>query len=226
VSTFTNPAAGFLARLTDLQDAFGPELFSASAAWHWRGFGQPILGTRGGDLLYGTPEDDVILGLAGDDTIFGAGGHDALVGGRGDDTISGGFGVDTMTGGGGADVFRFGSPTAPTVIPWAVVGDALGDRITDFEVGVDTIDLSALGTRRGLDGAITDPHTFRFIGTGGFHGDAMTPEVRYEHLVDGTTRVTADGFINPVIKEGPDGRPDLFILLNGHLALSAGDFIL
>jgi Ca2+-binding RTX toxin-like protein len=183
-------------------------------------------GTNEDDVFSGTAADDRYQGRQGDDLINGGAGDDHLLGQGGNDTIHGGGGGDTMTGGGGADVFRFGSPTAPNVIPWAVANDTFGDRITDFEVGVDTIDLSAFGTRRAFDGTLSDPHTFRFIGTGGFHGDQVNTEVRYEHLPDGTTRVTADGFICSCIKEGPDARPDLFIVLDGHLTLSAGDFIL
>jgi hypothetical protein len=202
-------AGQYLANYGDLRAAYGNN--TSAAAWHFITFG-----AREGR------NDDVPPGRL----IEGTAGADTMRGGPGDDAIFGGGGQDVMTGGRGEDVFRFGSPTAPTVIPWAVVGDAWGDRITDFQPGVDTIDLSALGTRRLADGVIADAKTFRFIGNDPFHADVATPEVRYEHRADGTTAVLADGWINAVIKEGSDGRADLWIILDGHHALTAGDFIL
>ena len=77
----------------------------------------------GGDALTGDARADLLLGGAGDDV---------LVGGGGDDILSGGAGDDRMTGGAGADVF--------------VVRPGGGaDEVMDFEVGVDRLDLSALG---------------------------------------------------------------------------------
>ncbi len=92
-----------------------------------------ILGGSGNDLIFGENDDDFIIGGAGNDTIDGGNGSDRLIGGAGRDTIIGGDGNDRSTGGADADTF--------------VMTDA--DRfdtedIFDFEVGIDTIDLSAL----------------------------------------------------------------------------------
>ena len=62
----------------------------------------------------------------------GGGGNDTLNGGAGDDVIHAGTGADRLTGGTGADTFVF-------------VADEGADRITDFELGVDRIDLSDWG---------------------------------------------------------------------------------
>lgn len=64
--------------------------------------------------------------------IRGGHGDDHLSGGPGDDIISGGGGNDTLTGGGGTDRFVFGSLDSGT------------NRITDFDLEQDIIDLSAL----------------------------------------------------------------------------------
>jgi hypothetical protein len=64
------------------------------------------------DMLVGTNNDDVINGLAGDDSITGGAGDDILIGGAGADTFI-----------------------------WQA-GDAGIDRIEDFNLGVDVIDIS------------------------------------------------------------------------------------
>ena len=79
-------------------------------------------GTDGGETLSGGGGDDLIVGLGGDDTLSGGGGDDRLIDGAGQDSLSGGA---------GADVFVF-------------VADGETDRVTDFEDGLDRIDLSDL----------------------------------------------------------------------------------
>jgi Ca2+-binding RTX toxin-like protein len=66
--------------------------------------------------------------------LAGDGGNDVLIGGGGDDVLSGGYGDDEMTGGSGADLFTFNHEG---------LGEA--DMVTDFAVGVDTLDLINTG---------------------------------------------------------------------------------
>ncbi|NDW01325.1 DUF4214 domain-containing protein [Salipiger sp. PrR002] len=73
-----------------------------------------------------------LAGSAGRDQIHGAGGNDTLSGGAGDDVLIDGPGQDRLSGGSGADVFVF-------------TADGQTDRITDFERGIDRLDLSDLG---------------------------------------------------------------------------------
>ena len=63
--------------------------------------------------------------------ISGLDGDDLLIGGRTGDVLVGGAGNDTLTGGSGADVFVF----APT--------DLGADVVTDFQNGLDQLDVSA-----------------------------------------------------------------------------------
>ena len=83
-----------------------------------------------GQWITGGPAGETLAGGAGDDMIFGAGGDDVLSGGAGHDILISGGGSNTLTGGTGADIF---------------VLHASGRRnvITDFEPGIDRLDLSA-----------------------------------------------------------------------------------
>ncbi len=71
-------------------------------------------------------------GTGGDDRLMGSSSADTLSGGVGDDFLHDGAGADRLTGGAGADVFVFAADTST-------------DTITDFQIGVDRIDLSDWG---------------------------------------------------------------------------------
>jgi Ca2+-binding RTX toxin-like protein len=79
--------------------------------------------------IVGALLNDVLSGMGGNDYLRGADGDDVLDGGAGADLLDGGFGHDTLTGGAGADIFQISSPAQG------------GDRITDFQPGVDHIAL-------------------------------------------------------------------------------------
>ncbi|WP_449394898.1 cadherin domain-containing protein [Devosia riboflavina] len=94
---------------------------------------ETLTGSTGNDLLFGNGGNDTLNGGSGNDLLVGGSGNDILTGGDGDDILLGGVGNDTLTGGAGADIFVFSE-----------TGGANQDTITDFVVGEDTIDLSAL----------------------------------------------------------------------------------
>lgn len=92
-------------------------------------------GTEGDDTIYGLSTDDDIFGLGGNDLLGGSSGNDNLYGGDGDDVLNAYTGKNELTGGNGADTFYFAA--------LAMSKDQGGqrDKITDFEVGVDKIQL-------------------------------------------------------------------------------------
>lgn len=93
------------------------------------------------DQIVGDNTDELLTGDFMHDAMHGLGGEDTLEGGAGKDVLDGGAGQDVLTGGAGQDIFVF-SHTADSVRGPA--GDRQYDKITDFELGVDLIDLSAL----------------------------------------------------------------------------------
>ncbi len=89
-----------------------------------------LFGGQGADVINGGQGKDKVRGGTGDDNLSGRGGDDILTGGRGNDRLDGGAGNDRLTGGADLDVFAFGRGY-----------DA--DVVTDFQSGMDQIDLSA-----------------------------------------------------------------------------------
>jgi beta-glucanase (GH16 family) len=80
-------------------------------------------------------------GGGGNQTLTAAGPGSTLVGGTGADTFTASDAADTLTGGAGADRFVLGRE------PWAPI------HITDFQVGTDSLDLSALFRASGYSGS-------------------------------------------------------------------------
>jgi len=159
-----------------------------------------MLGDDGSDSLDGGDDADDLLGGDGHDQLLGGSGRDDLDGGVGNDTLDGGLGDDTHRGGEGADIFRF-------------TGTTNDDTITDFEDGVDKIDLSAYpGLRfgdldieqgRGNDEANTE---IKEYGSG---NDKITLENFLNNKLDETDFIFADAnsiYISDVqVEEGNDG---------------------
>lgn len=112
-----------------------------------------VIGTDYDDTITGNESDNKLVGGEGNDVLGGdkhmerpdaapdAVDFDELIGGAGNDVLNSGFGSATMTGGADADTFEF----------WV---DPMMDAdivITDFEGGVDTIDVSDLTWFESLD---------------------------------------------------------------------------
>lgn len=83
-------------------------------------------------------------------THVGGNGRDILVGGKGDDTLAGLLGRDMLTGGDGADTFVYTRLLD------------LGDVITDFQPGVDQLDIAPLMASIGRGGV--DPLAEGYLG--------------------------------------------------------------
>jgi Ca2+-binding RTX toxin-like protein len=129
-------------------------------------------GGDGNDELQGHEGNDSLYGDAGNDTLVGGYGNDVLDGGAGNDKLVFGPGSDTVTGGSGADNFVF-AVTSDGTRP---IYDGL-TTITDFESGIDKLDLSHLDADlRTAPGIITGNKTpgneaFHIVGS----SDGATP---------------------------------------------------
>lgn len=155
-----------------------------------------FLGTD--DVLTGSRGRDVMLAGGGADQLNGGAGNDQMSGGAGADSLVGGTGTDKLTGGADADHFVFNSANEGT------------DRISDFAVGVDHIDL---GAAFGLTGPLVDGISF----VSGGAATTAVATVLYD-AVTGMLSFDADG-------TGAGAAVTLAMLTN-HAGLTAGDFLL
>ena len=89
----------------------------------------------GFENLIGSQFDDILTGTNGANTIMGGAGNDKITGGGGSDILVGGEGNDTF-------IFKAAADSAPT----------LPDVITDFQAGMDKIDLSAIDSNTAVSG--------------------------------------------------------------------------
>lgn len=162
-----------------------------------------LVGGAGNDMLYGGDNADVLSGGGGADTLDGGSGADTLDGGwgadelhggAGNDILDGGAGRDTLTGGIGADTFVLN--TAP-----GEYGSTPQLYITDFEQGIDKIDLSGMG--------------LTFLGTGSYTATGAA-EVRY----------AGGSYDRLVIDFDGNGTADYRIQLYSGVEILADDLIL
>lgn len=166
-----------------------------------------LRGGDGNDTMHGGGANDLLMGGNGLDTLNGGTFNDRLFGEDGNDRIRGGAGEDRIIGGAGSD-FTYGGSGADHFIFQSASDSAAGsgvDRIFDFVIGEDAIDLS------GVIGA-----EFDFVGTSVFSGNG--PEVRLNELAGGSTVVQAD-------IDG-DSVADMQIFVSGVTGLSDSDFVL
>jgi Ca2+-binding RTX toxin-like protein len=153
-----------------------------------------LTGGAGVDTLWGGQGQDTLSGGLANDFLYGDRDDDQLFGGDGDDRLTGGGGADTLTGGAGADVFVF----------LAVADSAPGaaDRILDFIVGQDLIDLSA------IDANAATPEDDAFVFLPAFTSGAGQAVLSFDGATNTTTlRLDVNG----------DGVADLELLINGGL---------
>ena len=115
-----------------------------------------MMGGFGHDMMHGGDDDDVMYGGAGNDKMSGDDGADDVQGGYGDDVVDGGIGNDRLDGGANNDVITGGDGADLIIGGYGqdtlsggegqdtfVFNDFSGkDVITDFESGVDTIEIA------------------------------------------------------------------------------------
>ena len=165
--------------------------------------GSTLTGTGEEDTLKGAGGNDRLIGNGGNDTLTGNGGNDIIDGGTGNDRITGGAGADMLTGGAGADLFIY-----------SAVGNSMPlvrDQITDFQEGVDKIDLSGIDPNPLISGN----QAFSFIGSAAF-------------TAIGQLHVYNDG-TNTYVEGNTDNNPatvEFAIQLVGVHNLTASDFLL
>jgi Ca2+-binding RTX toxin-like protein len=110
-----------------------------------------VIGTSGGDDIIGNAADNILNGLGGNDQIRGGAGRDTIIGGGGYDMLTG-----DDTGFMAADTFVFAPHDG-------------GAYITDFQRGLDKIDITAFGPGAlGADGQLAwgDGDSHRSLGEG------------------------------------------------------------
>ncbi|AFZ31852.1 Hemolysin-type calcium-binding region [Gloeocapsa sp. PCC 7428] len=95
-------------------------------------------GTSTNNTMTGNSASNTLDGAGGNDNLLGKLGNDTLIGGAGNDTLVGDVGADVLTGGSGKDIFYFNTKTQGI------------DKITDFSVMDDTIQVSKAGFGGGL----------------------------------------------------------------------------
>lgn len=154
-----------------------------------------IRGQGGHDQIHGGDGADSVDGGRENDSLFGGSGDDIILGGAGSDRLLGGSGRDSLTGGAGADDFVYTS-----LLETGKTGTTR-DTITDFQRGIDDIDLRAIDANT----ARTGNQAFSFIGSGVFTGTAgqlrfaggvIWGDVNGDRVADFTIAVTGVSALN------------------------------
>ncbi len=158
------------------------------------GGGSDVIGTALDEILIGRDFDDGFgieseVVLLGNDHLVGNSGNDHLFGLMGDDILAGGPGFDTLTGGPGADTFVLADLDA-------------ADVITDFQVGVDRLDLQAL-----LDANLTTGNQHDYIAVVENNGDITVS-------VDGDGTANGANFTDVAVLQGVSGGAILDVVFD------------
>ena len=168
-----------------------------------------VQGGKGDDYISGSAANNVLNGGFGGDGLYGQAGNDILQGVGGDDELTGGLGADVLSGGTGLDTFIYLSAAD------SGIAAATRDTITDFQHGLDTIDLAAIDAKTGTPATNDAFHLTAAAGLGAFTHSAG--ELHFGYTGTGTL-LSAD--VNG------DGVADFSILFSGHLLLKSVDFTL
>lgn len=134
--------------------------------------GDSFSGMAFSDVLRGAGGDDILKGYLGNDRLFGGAGNDRVMGGSGADLLSGGRDDDSLWGNQGADTFRFKG------------GHGI-DKIKDFEVGVDKIELIG-ASKSDMTKAVY------YSSTGNYQFAFETDDGRTKFIIEGLDRSDLD----------------------------------
>jgi hypothetical protein len=185
----------------------GINFLSQSFAFSGTGVTVTVNGTSGSDIIKCGTGVHIINAGDGADQIRGGTGADTINGGAGNDKIIGFSGADIITGGAGSDQFRYLFASDSGL-------GANADRITDYAIGSDRLNFSALDT----DAVTPGIQGFAFVGNGAFSGGGAA-SIRY---------VTSGADLLVQADVNGDGIADMEIILvgDGGGTLTAADFIL
>jgi Ca2+-binding RTX toxin-like protein len=157
----------------------------------------------------GSGDANQITGNSGANVLDGGAGADILNGGLGNDTLIGGLGNDTMTGGGGADSFVIRQESALTSSnPGGRTIET--DTISDYAIGQDFIDLSAIDA---------------ISATGGVN-DAFTIVGAFDGAAGQMTLSFAGGITTVLLDIDGDRTADYRLRINGDVRADTGDWVL
>lgn len=170
------------------------------------------------EVFAGGNYSDQLRGDAGEDTLYGGSGWDRLYGRAGDDVLIGELGSDMLYGNRGVDIMSGGTSEQRDRFIYFHAGESFAgegnrDIITDFQSGIDRIEISR------IDADITRDYKqeFDFIGDTQFSGTAG--ELRFEQFAG------KDYTVLQADLDG-DGQSDFEIELTGIMTLELGDFML
>jgi Ca2+-binding RTX toxin-like protein len=127
--------------------------------------------------LIGSNYNDHLTGDSGNNVLNGGLGNDVLNGGAGDDTLIGGPGNNTLTGGPGHDTFLYQA------------GNTGHDTITDFNFGIDKLDLSQL--LQGEHGDANSLENFLHFSVSG-NGSSLVSTIDVSSIAGGAATQTID----------------------------------
>lgn len=169
-------------------------------------------GGSGNDKIYGQNGNDKVNGGNGADKLFGGAGNDKLFGQDGKDKLQGDTGKDILTGGKGADIFVFRKTSDSTT------KTSTADVITDFQKGVDRVDLHLMDASIKLVGN----NAFTFDGTKAF-GTSKQGDIYFEKFNNAGKK---NDYTMVYIDTDADKGAEMKIKFFGLINFAADDFIL